>query len=163
MKYFIRGTLLVSVMTAAVLIQTLSPWALNSQPLPVKKPTLFSPQQITCIATAVYHEARGEPSIGQVAVAHVILNRVSARQWGNIPCEVVYQPYQFTNIELAAPDYTSKEWQEALEIARRSVSGFLPDPTGGATHYYAPERVETPWWAKALTYLVDIGGHRFYV
>ena len=35
---------------------------------------MFTP--LMCIAVAIYFEARGEPSAGQIAVAHVIQNRI---------------------------------------------------------------------------------------
>ena len=42
----------------------------------------------------VYHEARGEPEIGQLAVAHVTLNR--AMEEHKSIAEVVREPYQFS-------------------------------------------------------------------
>ncbi|MCK4867057.1 MAG: cell wall hydrolase, partial [Alphaproteobacteria bacterium] len=33
--------------------------------------------QLECLALNVYFEARGEPREGQVAVAHVVMNRVA--------------------------------------------------------------------------------------
>ena len=32
--------------------------------------------ELACLATAIYFEARGEPMVGQVAVAQVVLNSV---------------------------------------------------------------------------------------
>ena len=46
---------------------------------------------IACIATAIYFEARGEPLLGQIAVAHVIMNRVEDENFPNDPCSVVTQ------------------------------------------------------------------------
>ena len=34
-----------------------------------------APAEATCLAEAVYHEARNEPIKGQIAVAQVVLNR----------------------------------------------------------------------------------------
>ena len=42
----------------------------------------------------VYHEARGEPEVGQLAVAHVTLNR--AMEERTSIAEVVRKPYQFS-------------------------------------------------------------------
>ena len=35
---------------------------------------------LACLATAIYFEARGEPTIGQLAVAQVIMTRVNWHQ-----------------------------------------------------------------------------------
>lgn len=46
---------------------------------------------VYCLATNIYHEARGEPVAGQVAVANVTLNRVTDRRWPGTVCGVVRQ------------------------------------------------------------------------
>ena len=49
-----------------------------------------------CLALAVYHEARGEPLIGQKAVAEVVMNRVASDRFPDTICGVVMQPKQFS-------------------------------------------------------------------
>lgn len=44
---------------------------------------------VVCLATALYHESRGEPFKGKLWVAKVILNR------GDDVCGVIYSPNQF--------------------------------------------------------------------
>lgn len=46
-----------------------------------------------CLVSAVWHEARGEPAIGQRAVIDVVYNR--ALKSGTSLCEVVAAPKQF--------------------------------------------------------------------
>ena len=46
---------------------------------------------ITCLAVAIYFEARGEEYAGQVAVGNVILNRVNSSSSPDTVCEVVHQ------------------------------------------------------------------------
>ena len=46
---------------------------------------------LVCLATAIYFEARGEPFVGQSAVAHVVLNRVQDARFPNDICSVVKQ------------------------------------------------------------------------
>lgn len=48
-------------------------------------------QQLDCLATNIYHEARGESDLGKLAVAHVTVNRVKSRRFPNTVCDVVYQ------------------------------------------------------------------------
>jgi Cell Wall Hydrolase len=46
---------------------------------------------LRCLAEAVYFEARGEPYIGQVAVAQVVLNRARSGKWPRGVCAVIAQ------------------------------------------------------------------------
>ena len=46
---------------------------------------------ITCMAVAIYFEARNQPIAGQLAVAHVISNRVASRHYPDTVCEVIQQ------------------------------------------------------------------------
>ena len=52
--------------------------------------------EIYCAAQNIYFESRGEPDIGQVAVALVVLNRVNDRRWPSTICDVVWQDKQFS-------------------------------------------------------------------
>jgi len=47
--------------------------------------------QVHCLATNIYHEARGESFSGKIAVANVVLNRVESKKYPNTICDVVYQ------------------------------------------------------------------------
>lgn len=47
-------------------------------------------RHLKCLATGIYFEAKGEPLVGQIAVARVIMNRV-LHGFGKDPCAVVYQ------------------------------------------------------------------------
>ena len=53
-------------------------------------------EQMTCLATAVYFEARGESLEGQLAVAHVVMNRAASGRYPPDWCSVVKQPWQFS-------------------------------------------------------------------
>lgn len=95
----------------------------------------------TCIRDVVWAEARGESSLGQSAVAWVVLNR--ARETKQSPCSVVKQRGQFRRME-------------APRSFRVSTEG--PDPTKGATHFRT-KYVKS--WLGLKPY-ITIGGHVFY-
>ena len=46
---------------------------------------------ISCLALAIYFEARSEPIAGQLAVAQVILNRVVDERYPDTVCEVIME------------------------------------------------------------------------
>lgn len=119
-------------------------------------------KQVNCVATAVWHEARGESLAGKVAVANVIMNRVASDRYPESACEVVYQPYQFSHIERAEPDYYSQLWDDSVWVAVYTYLGWTADVSRGATHYYAHNIVH-PDWADVKTTTAVIGGHTFKV
>lgn len=117
-------------------------------------------KQIRCMTTAIYHESRGEPLQGQIAVAHVIMNRVNSDRYPDDACEVVYQPNQFSYIERARPDYDSHAWKVATREAIMAYLQLTEDETNGAKHYYAHDKV-TPFWADSGEVSFKVAGHTF--
>lgn len=108
------------------------------------------PAQVHCVAQAIFHESRGEPLVGQKAVAHVVLNRAKSR---NItPCQVLRQPKQF-QIKLRQ-SYVGQAWKDAYRIA----SNPGRDPTSGAI-YFKTTNSRVSW---KFHFLTKIGGHNFY-
>ncbi len=108
------------------------------------------------LAKAVHGEARGEPYIGKVAVAAVILNRVKDPRFPNTIAGVIYQPGAFTAVSDGQINLTPDE--ESLRAARDAMNGW--DPTYGAIYYYNPEKTTSAWiWTRPVH--IVIGKHRF--
>lgn len=110
------------------------------------------------LAQAIHGEARGEPYLGKVAVAAVILNRVSDPRFPNTIEGVIYQPGAFSAVSdgqiTLAPD------EESLRAARDALNGW--DPTYGAIYYYNPAKATSSWiWSREV-HLV-IGKHHFAI
>lgn len=118
--------------------------------------TLF--EGLLWLTLNVYHEARSEPQIGQVAVAHVTLNRALQR---NLPVKtVVQQPYQFSWTS-QKDSYFPKDpgaFFQCLESV--SIALNSQDVTSGATHYHLDS--VNPSWSGSLTYINQFGKHKFY-
>ena len=106
----------------------------------------------------VYHEARSEPQIGQLAVAHVTLNR--ALQHHESVEEVVMAPYQFswTFQKQSYLPTESTALISCLESALKAMVG--PDFTHGATYYHRQD--VHPAWAEEMNYVAQYGAHKFY-
>ena len=123
----------------------------------------------TCLALAVYHEARGEPITGQQMVAEVILNRVDHPSYPDTVCGVVKQhntpvtrprACQFSFYCDGASDKPreSAAWEKSKRIADEALGG---DRLGSkATHYHT--KSVRPSWAKRLTLVGSAGSHIFY-
>ena len=109
------------------------------------------PETLACLALNVYHEARGESTTGQLAVAHVTLNRARSPRWPSDPCAVVTE---------RRGGVCQFAWVCKGRRATPALKGDRPDPTGGATHFLRADHA-LPDWAKRLRQSAVIGAHRF--
>jgi len=106
----------------------------------------------------IYHEARGESQVGQLAVAHVTLNR-AIKNKQNLE-QVVRAPYQFSWIQQknsylpTDPDAFFSCMQSALQALTTE------DFTDGATFYHRKDI--TPYWSGQKVYIAQFGTHKFY-
>lgn len=119
-----------------------------------------------CLAEAVYFEARGEPLMGQVAVAEVVLNRSEAPAFPGTVCGVVEQAgggsCQFSYRCDGRSDAIGEAaaWDRAGRVARAMLDGAPRTLTGGATFYHADS--VSPSWSRRFDLTASIGAHRFY-
>ncbi|MEM9724652.1 MAG: cell wall hydrolase [Pseudomonadota bacterium] len=121
-----------------------------------------------CLAEAIYHEARGEPLEGQVAVAEVVLNRVESRFWPRTICGVVNQgserstgcQFSYTCDDIPDRIAPGRSWRLAMRLAAFMMRGGPRRLTGRATHYHA-DYVD-PVWARTMEETAVIGRHIFY-
>ena len=108
------------------------------------------------LARVVHGEARGEPYLGKVAVAAVVLNRVASASFPNTIAGVVYQPGAFTCMVDGQIDQPVAD--SAYQAARDALNGS--DPSGGAIYYFNPDTATSAWiWSRPL--IKVIGKHRF--
>jgi len=126
---------------------------------------------LMCLARNVYHEARGEPTAGQHAVAEVTLNRVASRQFPGTVCDVVYEKrfdskrnrlvgaFSWTEFDSVSKP-KGKAWVRAVKSAQ-AVYDKQQDPTVQGALYYHADSIE-PGWAREKNQIVKIGSHIFY-
>lgn len=128
-------------------------------------------EDIIILAKTIWGEARGEDIPGKVAVAYVVLNRAKENSWyGDGIADVCTKPWQFSCWNKSDPNSKKLAWltlddaefQDCLYAALGAVRGHLPDPTQGATHYYAYATIERPAWASRAVSIGRIGGHEFF-
>ena len=124
---------------------------------------------LVCLAMNVYHEARGEPVIGQYAVAQVVMNRVHSDRFPDDICKVIHQGFhkgrhkcQFSWYCDGKSDkaYDELAWARSLIVADNVFSGRVLDVTSGSTHYHALS--VKPYWSKEFKITATYGSHRFY-
>ena len=132
---------------------------------------------LICLAQTVFFEARGEPFLGKVAVASVVMNRTLDGRFPDNVCDVVKQGPTYKS----RPDipvrhrcqfsfycdgksdklnYRLLSVQESVGVAYKVLTGQVPDVTGGATFYHAT--YVRPEWASYKKKTVKINNHFFY-
>lgn len=127
-------------------------------------------KEVRCLAQAIYFESRGEPAVGQAAVAQVVINRVKNPAYPDDVCSVVFQNHkwynrcQFTFTCDRKKDIVRDKaaWDIAMRLAKAYTSGTLWLPEiGAATHYHAQH--VTPKWASLMRQVKAIDNHIFYI
>ena len=136
----------------------------------------------------VYGEAGNQPVMGQAGVAHAIMNRLTAGGYGDTLSDIVKAPAAGVNPSKGYHEFSPwnppgvpesnmvaqnlspsnadprlrKAYADIGGIVDKSWNNLIPDPTGGATHYYG-YMPQPPKWAAPLAAQnkVKIGGQTF--
>jgi spore germination cell wall hydrolase CwlJ-like protein len=115
-------------------------------------------RNITCMADAMYHEARGETVRGKIAVGYVIINRIN-RGYGSDPCEIVSAKNQFSWFRKRRGTIRENDkWIECYELCKYLIVNQPQDPTNGSIFFHG--KTINPNWKYKRT--VIIGNHIFY-
>ena len=131
-------------------------------------------EAILCLALNIYHEARNQPTIGQIAVGQVVMNRVADDRYPDDVCDVVYQGLyyesghpiihkcQFSWYCDGKDDTPTDEvaYRYAEDVAEMVVMGNTYSHLDGATHYHTTQ--VAPAWASGKKFIVRINDHLFY-
>ena len=131
---------------------------------------------ITCLAQNIYFEARDQPTVGQMAVAYVVLNRVHHPAWPDTVCDVIRegptyswkQDYpirnrcQFSWYCDGKSDVPKDQraWNRAVSVAEEVYYsyGLTINVVDGATFYHSVD-VDPEWNREYITTIED---HIFY-
>ena len=134
-----------------------------------------------CLALNTYHEAKNQSTVGQIATAQVVMNRVEDKRFPNTVCEVVKQGPTRPSWEDPNKEYpirhrcqfswycdgksdvpkNEKAWRKAQDVAFLVYYNKIQiDVTEGATHYHAT--YVRPAWAKTKKRTTRIEKHIFY-
>ncbi|KAJ8302167.1 hypothetical protein KUTeg_021154 [Tegillarca granosa] len=120
----------------------------------------MSGSNVEKLARIVYGEARGEPEVGQLAVADTVVNRVNHSGYPNSLDSVI--PDHDRNWQQAKAENNS-EYQRAVRVAEDALTGRKSDPTNGATCFATsannPAVTDNQYYRA--TNLQQIGNHYF--
>jgi N-acetylmuramoyl-L-alanine amidase len=127
-------------------------------------------KQLDCLAKNIYHEAKGEPFEGKVAVAQVTINRAASGQFPSDICKVVYQKNvvyekvlcQFSwycdQATMARPKNTAA-YKESQIVARQVLLEEFRLPSLKNALYFHATHINPGWKREKVA---TIGGHVFY-
>jgi spore germination cell wall hydrolase CwlJ-like protein len=118
-------------------------------------------RELECLAGAIYFESKSESLQGQLAVGHVIANRADSGRFPSSYCGVVFQRSQFSFVRgrsMPPIPRASRDWQEAVAVAKIVDQDLRPSPVGKALFFHA--RRVSPGWR--LTRVATLGNHIFY-
>ena len=142
-----------------------SDWSLSKlASLPVPK----SNKQMSCLAEALYFEARGEPIKGQLAVGEVVLNRVEDPRYPDSICKVVNQgtgrrfacQFTYTCDGKLETVFERDAYAISLKISKILLTTHDRRLTEGSTHYHS--NYVNPKWSKNFERITKYGRHIFY-
>lgn len=130
-----------------------------------------SEQEINCLARNMYHEARGEPTEGLIAVGVVTINRRNDSRFPNTICGVVNQrarsvcQFSWRCHSVRAPSQTDSVWLECQRIARALLNdrGYFQQfrqRMGNILYFH--NVYDRPSWSRSKVRLIKISGHLFY-
>jgi len=167
---------------ALVLLPTAIALAIQNKPTdePVIKPIVYAlpekpviktaklnailPDQTTCLAEALYHEARGEGETGMIAVANVVINRVKHDSYPNDACSVIHQPAQFSFVGVNEAIEEPEKYEQAKQLAKKALKNKLPKVVSNdVIYYWNPDKVNMKkhQWIARVEPVKKIGKHQF--
>lgn len=121
-----------------------------------------------CLALAMYHEARGEGTVGMKSVAFVIHNRVNSGRYPTSYCSVILQRSQFSFTADRNPD-NIKSWDSfakalALSVELLDNNGFETEksPVGSAMYFHSLRKASNWVYASGRKFIATIGNHHFF-
>lgn len=115
-----------------------------------------SNRNVDLLGHLVEGEARGEPYVGQVAVAAAVLNRTRDSRFPKTIAGVIYQPGAFTAVDDGQINLEPSK--SSINAARDALNGW--DPSGGAVYYFNPATATSSWiWSRQQ--IMQIGKHIF--
>lgn len=125
--------------------------------LPEGSYTQVELDDLALLARLVFSEARGEPFLGQIAVAAVLLNRIKHPEFPDSVRAAIYQPRQFEVVSNGTINQTPNNL--AYLAVLEALAGV--DPTDGAIFFWNPLKVPASSWVWTRQVKMQIGGHVF--
>ncbi|XP_052233059.1 uncharacterized protein LOC127845920 [Dreissena polymorpha] len=130
---------------------------------------------VDALARVVFGEARGEPYVGQLAVAYTVVNRVRHEAYPSSVAAVLaatwgsQKRHEYETLDIPSHDVAfndakqqlNKEFLSAVMAAREALCACAPDPTGCAVSFCAGAGCLQDNSYYIATNKIQIGNHNF--
>lgn len=121
----------------------------------------------------IYCEASGQSALARRMVAWSLFNRLRDGRFGSTIAQICLRRAQFSEwlsdpqdnanlLRMAGTPETDSVLMDALSAYQEALAGNGPDPTGGATHFYAEPLPAPSWTEPPAIFTVQEGRLRFY-
>jgi len=139
-----------------------------ARPLVLREDPVSRARALDCLAAAVLYEA-GDDTVGERAVAQVVLNRLRHPAFPKSVCGVVFEgserrtgcQFTFTcDGALVRHRWSDAAWARARAVADAALNGAVYTSVGYATHYHTDWVV--PYWSASLDKIAAVGTHLFF-
>lgn len=121
----------------------------------------YDEEEVYWLSKIIHAEAQGEPFEGKIAVGNVILNRVESKEFPDTVYGVIFDDehgVQFTPTVNGAIERNPGE--ESILAAKLCLDGAVLDED---MLYFLNESIASSLWVpRNRTFVMAIGGHRFY-
>jgi spore germination cell wall hydrolase CwlJ-like protein len=102
---------------------------------------------LLCLTLTIYHEARGEPTEVQEAVAAVTMNRTREKEYPRDVCRVVHAPGAYSWVGKRKTIKEKEAFKKAQSIAKIYLKGKINNKIGRRlffNHHRLGKRWKTP-------------------
>ena len=123
----------------------------------------WTEEDLYWLSRVISAESRGESFEGQLAVGHVVLNRVASREFPDTIQGVVFDQKDGVQFEPVRNGTIYQEPTAQAVAAAKMVLGGARSVIGSCLYFYAPALSQGKWINANRTYYTTIGCHRFYL
>ena len=122
----------------------------------------YSQEDLYWLSRIISAESQGEILLGQLAVGHVVLNRVEDSQFPSTIREVIFDDKYAVQFEPVSNGTVYHEPTARSVLAAKMVLNGT-EVIGDAMYFYAPALSQGSWINQNRTYYTTIGCHKFYL
>lgn len=140
-------------------------WNGHNKPIQLSPRTTYrshSQEDLYWLSRIISAESQGEILLGQLAVGHVVLNRVESKQFPNTIRGVIFDDKYAVQFEPVSNGTIYNEPTARSVLAAKMVLNGT-EAVGESMYFYAPALSQGTWINQNRTYYTTIGCHKFYL
>lgn len=122
----------------------------------------FSQEELYWLSRIIYAETRDQPMAGLIGVGNVVYNRIASDDFPDTVFDVIFDHKHTVQFDPAADGSVLGDPDERSVIAAcLCLEGY--NTVGDSLFFVNPDRGDSGWFESALTFVITIGDHDFYI